>query len=428
MSSTLVKKEGNVVTLKIEVDAETFEKGVQEAYQKNKQKFNIPGFRKGKAPRKLIEMNYGEGIFYEDAINIVFPEAYDKAIEEHKLDPVDRPSVDVEDIEKGKTVVFTADVTVMPEVKLGEYKGIEVEKTEYNVTEEEVEAELKRMQERNARVADAGDRPVKQGDILTIDYSGFVGEEQFEGGTAQNQTLEIGSGRFIPGFEEQLVGKNKEEEVEVKVTFPEEYHSEELEGKDAIFKVVIHEIKEKELPALDDEFAKDVSEFDTLEELKADIENRLKKQAEQKEKTENENKVVEKVAELCEVDIPEVMIERQIDDDVNDFAYRLRYQGLEFEKYLELTGTQIEELREQFRPNADKFVKADLVLEAISEKEGIEATEEELDKELEDFAKSYNQDADKFKASLKAKDLEYIKKGIIKRKTVEFLAKEAKLS
>lgn len=428
MSSTLVKKEGNVVTLKIEVDAETFEKGVQEAYQKNKQKFNIPGFRKGKAPRKLIEMNYGEGIFYEDAINIVFPEAYDKAIEEHKLDPVDRPSVDVEDIEKGKTVVFTADVTVMPEVKLGEYKGIEVEKTEYNVTEEEVEAELKRMQERNARVADAGDRPVKQGDILTIDYSGFVGEEQFEGGTAQNQTLEIGSGRFIPGFEEQLVGKNKEEEVEVKVTFPEEYHSEELEGKDAIFKVVIHEIKEKELPALDDEFAKDVSEFDTLEELKADIENRLKKQAEQKEKTENENKVVEKVAELCEVDIPEVMIERQIDDDVNDFAYRLRYQGLEFEKYLELTGTQIEELREQFRPNADKFVKADLVLEAISEKEGIEATEEELDKELEDFAKSYNQDADKFKASLKAKDLEYIKKGIIKRKTVEFLTKEAKLS
>ncbi|SCG82108.1 Trigger factor TF [Proteiniborus sp. DW1] len=428
MSSSVVKKENNVVTLKIEVDAETFEKGVQQAYQKNKHRFNIPGFRKGKAPRKIIEMNYGEGIFYEDAINIVFPEAYDKAIEEHKLDPVDRPTVDVEDIEKGKAVVFTADVTVMPEVKLGEYKGIEVEKSEYNVTEEEVEAELKTMRERNARIVDAGDRPVKQGDILTIDYSGFVGEEQFEGGTAQNQTLEIGSGRFIPGFEDQLVGKNKEEEVEVKVTFPEEYHAENLAGKDAIFKVIIHEIKEKELPALDDEFAKDVSEFDTLDELKADIMNRLKKQAEQREKAENENKVVEKVAELCEVDIPEVMIDRQIDDDINDFAYRLRYQGLEFEKYLELTGTQIEDLREQFKPNAEKFVKADLVLAAISEKEGIEATEEELNKELEDFAKSYNQDADKFKASLKANDLEYIKKGIIKRKTVEFLVREAKLS
>ncbi|MFA5523740.1 MAG: trigger factor [Tissierellales bacterium] len=428
MISTLVKKEGNVVTLKIEVEAEVFEKGVQEAYQKNRQKFNISGFRKGKAPRKLIEMNYGEGIFYEDAINIVFPEAYDNAIEEHKLDPVDRPSVDVDDIEKGKTVVFTADVTVMPEVKLGEYKGVEIEKADYKVTEEDVEAELKKTQERNARIIDAGDRPVKQGDILTIDYSGFVGDEQFEGGTAQNQTLEIGSGRFIPGFEEQLVGKNKDEEIEVKVTFPEEYHSEDLEGKDAIFKAVIHEIKEKEIPSLDDEFAKDISEFDTLDELKTDIMNKLRKQAEEKEKTENENKVVDKVIELCEVDIPEVMVERQIDDDVNEFAYKLRYQGLEFEKYLELTGTQMEDLREQFRPNAEKFVKADLVLELISEKEAIEATEEELNAELEGFAKSYNQDAEKFKASLKDKDLEYIKKGIIKRKTIEFLLNEAKLS
>ncbi len=428
MSSTFVKKENNTVTLKFEVDAETFEKGVQQAYLKNKQRFNIPGFRKGKAPRKIIEMSYGEGIFYEDAINIVFPEAYDKAIEEHKLDPVDRPSVDVEDIEKGKTVVFTADVTVMPEVKLGEYKGVEVEKTEYNVTEEEVEAELKRMQERNARIADAGDRPVKQGDILTIDYSGFVGEEQFEGGTAQNQPLEIGSGRFIPGFEDQLVGKNKEEEVEVKVTFPEEYHAEELAGKDAIFKVVIHEIKEKELPALDDEFAKDVSEFDTLDELKNDIMSKLQKQAEDRAKVEVENKVIEKVVEACEVDIPEVMIDRQVDDDINDFAYRLRYQGLEFEKYLELTGSKIEDLREQFKPNAEKLVRADLVLEAISEKEGIEVADEELNEELEDIAKQYNQDVAKFKANIKGDDLEYIKKGIIKRKTVEFLANEAKLS
>lgn len=428
MSSTFVKKEGNIVTLKIEVDAETFEKGVQQAYLKNKPKFNIPGFRKGKVPRKIIEMNYGEGVFYEDAINIVFPEAYDKAIDEHNLDPVDRPSVDIEEIEKGKPVVFTVDVTVKPEVKLGEYKGIEIEKSEYNVTEEDLEAELKRMQERNARIIDAGDRSVKQGDILTIDYSGFVGEEQFEGGTAQNQPLEIGSGRFIPGFEEQLVGKNKEEEVEVKVTFPEEYHAEELAGKDAIFKVIIHEIKEKELPALDDEFAKDVSEFDTLDELKNDIKNRLQKQAEDKAKAENENKVVEKVVEACEVVIPEVMFERQIDNDINDFAYRLRYQGLEFKKYLELTGTKIEDLRKQFKPNAEKFVKADLVLEAVSEKEGIEATEEELNEELENIAKQYNQDVDKLKANIKGDELEYIKKGIIKRETIEFLVKEAKLS
>lgn len=428
MSSTIVKKENNIVTLQIQVDAETFEKGVQQAYTKNRHRFNVPGFRKGKTPRKIIEMNYGEGVFYEDAINIVFPEAYDKAIEEHKLNPVDRPTIDIEEIEKGKPVVFTADVTVKPEVKLGEYKSIEVEKVEYNVTEEDLEKEIKGMQERNARIVDAGHRPVKQGDMLTIDYSGFADGEQFEGGTAQNQPLEIGSGRFIPGFEEQLIGKNKDEEVEVNVKFPEEYHAEDLAGKDAIFKVVIHEIKEKELPELDDEFAKDVSEFDTLEELRNDTMNKLQKQAEAKMKAEQENKVIEKVVEGCEIDIPEVMIEKQIDDDINDFAYRLRYQGLEFEKYLELTGMEIEEIREQFRPNAEILVRTDLVLEAISEKEGIDASEEELNEELESIAKQYNQDVDKFKSSIKDEDLEYIKMGIIKRKTVELLVKEAKLS
>ncbi|SDZ08337.1 trigger factor [Proteiniborus ethanoligenes] len=428
MSSTIVKKENNIVTLQIQVDAETFEKGIQQAYTKNRHRFNVPGFRKGKTPRKIIEMNYGEGVFYEDAINIVFPEAYDKAIEEHKLNPVDRPTIDIEEIEKGKPVVFTADVTVKPEVKLGEYKSIEVEKVEYNVTEEDLEKEIKGMQERNARIVDAGHRPVKQGDMLTIDYSGFADGEQFEGGTAQNQPLEIGSGRFIPGFEEQLIGKNKDEEVEVNVKFPEEYHAEDLAGKDAIFKVVIHEIKEKELPELDDEFAKDVSEFDTLEELRNDTMNKLQKQAEAKMKAEQENKVIEKVVEGCEIDIPEVMIEKQIDDDINDFAYRLRYQGLEFEKYLELTGMEIEEIREQFRPNAEILVRTDLVLEAISEKEGIDASEEELNEELESIAKQYNQDVDKFKSSIKDEDLEYIKMGIIKRKTVELLVKEAKLS
>lgn len=428
MSSTIVKKENNIVTLQIQVDADTFEKGIQQAYLNNKHRFNMPGFRKGKTPRKIIEMNYGEGVFYEDAINIVFPDAYDKAIEEHKLSPVDRPTIDIEEIEKGKPIVFIADVTVKPEVKLGEYKNIEVEKVEHNVTEEDLEKEIINMQERNARIVDAGHRPVKQGDMLTIDYSGFVDGEQFEGGTAQNQPLEIGSGRFIPGFEEQLIGKNKEEEVEVNVKFPEEYHAEDLAGKDAIFKVVIHEIKEKELPELDDEFAKDISEFDTFEELKNDIMNKLQKQAESKANLEQENKIIEKVVEGCEIDIPEVMVEKQIDDDINDFAYRLRYQGLDFEKYLELTGMEIEEIREQFRPNAEILVRTDLVLETISEKEEIDATEEELNEELENIAKQYNQDVDKIKSSIKDEDLEYIKMGIIKRKTVELLVKEAKLS
>jgi trigger factor len=428
MSSTVEKKENNIVTLKIEVDAETFEKGIQQAYTKNRNKFNIPGFRKGKVPRKIIELNYGVGVFYEDAINIVFPEAYDKAIEEHKLEPVDRPVIDVDEIEKGKPVVFTAEVTVKPEVTLGEYKGIEAEKVEYNVTNDEVEAEIKKIQDKNARIIEATDRPVKEGDTLTIDYAGYVGEDQFEGGTAQNQTLEIGSGRFIPGFEEQLIGKNKDEEVEVNVKFPEEYHAEELAGKDAKFMVTIHEIKEKELPELDDEFAKDVSEFDTLEELKNDIKGKLEKQAKDKEKAENENNVVEKVVELCQVDIPEVMIERQIDNDVNDFAYRLRYQGLDIDKYFELTNTKLEDLREQLKENAGKLVKVDLVLETISENEKIDATEEELNAELENIAKQYNQDAEKFKKNLGNDDLEYIKLGIIKRKTVEFLVNNAKLS
>ncbi|RKD28974.1 trigger factor [Thermohalobacter berrensis] len=426
MSSTVLKKENNEVTLKIEVPAEKFEEGIQKAYLKNRKRFNIPGFRKGKAPKRIIEARYGKGIFYEDAINFVFPEAYSKAVDEHELEPVDRPEIDIEQIEEGKPVVFTAKVTVKPEVKLGDYTGIEVEKVEYNVTEEDVEKEIERMRERNARLVEVKDRPVKEGDILTIDYEGYVDGEQFEGGTAQNQSLEIGSGRFIPGFEEQLVGKNKDEEVEVNVTFPEEYHAENLAGKDATFKVKIHEIKEKELPELDDEFAKDVSEFDTLDELKSDVKTKLEEQAKNREKAEKENKVLEKVVEGAEIDIPEVMIENQIDNELREFEYRLRFQGLDLEKYLEMTNTKREDLRDQLRPNAEKAVRTELVLEAIAEKEEIKETEEELNKELEKIAKQYNQDAEKFKKNMKADDLEYIKLGIIKRKTVEYLVENAK--
>lgn len=428
MSATLVKKENNQATLKIEVDAQKFEEGIQKAYLQNRGKFNIPGFRKGKAPRKIIELQYGVGVFYEDAINYVFPEAYDKAVEELNLEPVDRPSIDIEDLEAGKPVVFTAEVTLKPEVTLGEYKGIEVEKVEYNVTKEDVDKEIQSMQERNSRLVDAGDRPVEKGDVLTIDYTGFVGEEQFEGGTAENQSLEIGSGRFIPGFEDQLVGKNKDEEVEVNVKFPEEYHAENLAGKDAKFLVKIHEIKAKELPELDDEFAKDVSEFETLDELNNDIMNKLEKQAKDKEKMEKEEKVVGKVVEASQVEIPEVMIEKQIDAEVNEFAYRLRYQGLDINKYFEITNTTMDDLRVQFKDNAEKLVKADLVLEAIAKQENIDATEEELNQELQRLADQYKQDLDKFRKSIRDEDLDYIKMGIIKRKTVESLVNSAKLS
>jgi len=292
MSSKLLKKEKNVVTLEFTVSPEEFEIAVNKAYLKAKNNINVQGFRKGKAPRHIIEKKYGKSIFYDDAMDIAIQEEYPKAVAEHKLDVIDSPKVNVEKFEEGQEIVITADVEVMPEVELPEYKGIEVERTEIKVTDEDVEKELKAVQEKNARIVEVTDRAVQNGDFLTIDYAGFVGDEQFEGGTAENQALEIGSNTFIPGFEEQLIGKNKDEEVEVNVTFPEEYHSEELKGKAAVFKVKIHEIKSKELPAVDDEFAKDISEFDTLEELKADTRANLEKKALDQIKINNDNNVI----------------------------------------------------------------------------------------------------------------------------------------
>lgn len=426
MNSTIEKKENNKVSLRIEVSYEDFEKEIQKAYNKNKSRFNVPGFRKGKVPRKIIETNYGEGVFYEDAINSVFPTVYEEAIKEHKLDPIDRPSLDLEDIKKGEPVFLLVDVEVTPEVKLGDYKGVEVEKEEITVSDEDVENELKNIQERNARVVEIEDRAAENGDILTIDYSGSVDGEEFEGGTAKNQTLELGSNSFIPGFEEQLVGANSGDEVDVKVTFPDEYHSEDLSGEDAIFKVKVHEIKAKDLPELDDELAKDVSEFDTLDELKADIKKSLEEKAEKQEKANYENAVIEKVCEGAEVLVPEVLVEGQIDSNVREFGQRISYQGLDLDKYLELTGIKMSDFREQFKEDAEKLVKADLVLEAISEKESIEATEEEVEKELEDIAKQYNQKVEDVKEKFSQDDLDYIKMGIIKRKTIEFLVENAK--
>lgn len=426
MNSVLEKKENNKAFFSIEIGEDEFEKAIQRAYLKNRNRFSVPGFRKGKVPRKIIEMNYGEGIFYEEALNSLLPEAYDKAVVDLGLEPVDTPEVDIEQLEKDKPVIVKVEVTIKPEVKLGDYKGIEVEKVEYNVTDEDVDKELKTIQEMNGRIIDAGDRETKEGDILTIDFEGYVDGEKFEGGSAENQVLEIGSNRFIPGFEEQLIGKKKGEEVEVKVTFPEDYFEESLKGKEALFKVTIHEIKEKELPALDDEFAKDVSEFDTLEEYKESIRERLEKEAKNKEELEMENRIIDKVVELAEMDIPEVMIDRQVENEIAEFDYRLRMQGLDINQYLSLTNTNIEDFKEQVRPVAEKKVKADLVLDAIAKAENIEVTEEDIDKELERLAKEYNQeDVDKFKENMRKGDLEYLKAGIIRDKTIELLVENA---
>ena len=428
MSSKVEKIENNTATLEIEVSSEQFEKGVNRAYKKNAGRFNIPGFRKGRAPRFIIERHYGEGIFYEDAINEVCPGAYQDAVEEHSLQPVDRPEIDIVQIEKGKPFIFKAVVTVKPEVTLGEYDGIEVEKKEYPVTDEDVEKELDNMRESGARMVTVEDRAAQKDDMVMIDYKGFVDGEQFEGGSAENQSLVLGSGHFIEGFEDQLIGAKAGDSVTVKVKFPEDYQAEHLAGKDAEFQVEVREIKEKELPDLDDEFAKDVSELDTLEELKTDIREKLEEKAQQRAKNELENEVIKKAAELTEVDIPDVMIEKQIDTMIRDFEIQLMYQGLKLEDYLKHMGNSKDDLRNNLRKDAKERVKTQLMLEKISETEGIIETEEELDHEIEKLAKQYKQeDEDKFKKSLGEDELNYIKESIIIRKTAELLVEKASI-
>lgn len=421
MNSKLEKVENNVATLEITVSPEKLEEGMMKSYLKNVKKFNIPGFRKGKAPRKIIERHYGEGIFYEDAINIICPDAYDEAVKDHNLDPVDRPEIDIIEIESGKGLVFKAAVTVKPEVELGQYKGIEAEKKEYNVTDEDVNKEIEAMREKNARLVEVNDRAVKNGDITIIDFKGFVDDNQFEGGTSENYRLEIGSGQFIPGFEEQLIGGELGKEIDVNVKFPEEYNSEELKGKPALFKVVVKEIKEKQLVDLDDEFAKDVSEFDTLEELKEDIRKKQEENAKRLEKQNYEDEVINKVVENATVDIPEVMIDAQINIMLRDFDYQLRYQGLSLDNYLKYMNMDIDKLKESYKDVATKRVKSQLVLEKIAEIEGVAATEEDMDSEIEKTAERYKQDLDKFKKTLKEDEISYIKDGIIIQKTIDFL-------
>ena len=428
MSAKLEQLEKNVVKLTIEVDAATFEVGMQKSFKKNANQFSVQGFRKGKAPRHIVERLYGEYVLYDDAVNFVIPDAYDKAVEELNLTPVDRPEVDVEQIGNGQNLIFTATVTVKPEVVLGEYKGIKVKKAKFPVTDADVDAELQKVAEQNSRLVSVTDRPVKEQDTAYIDFEGFVDGVAFEGGKGENYPLVIGSGSFIPGFEEQLIGAELGQEVEVKVTFPEEYHSADLQGKEAVFKCKVNEIKYKELPTIDDEFIQDISEFDTVDAYKADVKDKLEKEAKEKADRENENNVVAKVTELSEIDLPQVMVERQIDAHIRDIEQRLMYQGMPLDQYLEMIGQTRADLRAQFAENAEKQVRTQLTIEAISKAESIEATEEEVDAKIAELAESYKQTAEEMKKMLNEDDYAFLKDQIVYEKTIAFLVKNAKLT
>ena len=397
MSVQVENLEKNMAKLTIEVSAEEFEKAVQNAYLRSRGKITIPGFRKGKAPRVMIEKMYGAGIFFEDAANALIQAEYPKAADESGLEIVSQPEIDVVQIEKGKSFIFTAEVAVKPEVTLGEYKGLEVEVSPADVTEEEIAAELKREQENNSRTIDVDDRAVADGDMVTLDFEGFVDGVAFEGGKGENYPLTIGSGAFIPGFEEQLIGAEAGKEVEVNVTFPQEYHAPELAGKAATFKCTVHEIKAKELPELDDEFASEISEFDTLDELKADIKAKIKEQKNADGKRQKEDQAMEQAVENATMDIPEAMIETQVRQMADDFAQRMQQQGLSMEQYFQFTGMTAEKMLEELRPQAVKRIQTRLVLEAIVKAENIEITDERIDEELAKMAEAYKMEVEKLK-------------------------------
>ena len=419
--------EKNLQKLTFEVSAEEFEKAIDRAYIKNKSKFNIPGFRKGKAPKSIVIKNYTKAVFYDDALNDVLPEAYEAALKESGLDVVARPEFDVEEIKDGEPVVFTALVTTRPEVKLGEYKGIEVEKVDYTVSDEDVDKEINSARERNARMISVDDRAVESGDIAVIDFEGFVDDVAFEGGKGENYELEIGSNTFIPGFEDQIIGAKIDDLIDVNVTFPEEYHSEELKGKPAVFKVKVNEIKVRELPELDDDFASEVSEFDTLAEYKADVRAKLEEKAKEKAESEIKNKVIEKAIENAEFDLPDKMVDGQIDNMINDMAQRLSYQGMSLDMYMQYTGQTVDQMREVYRDQAKKDVSASLVIDAIRKAEGIEVSPEEIEMNLVDMAKKYNMELDKLKELISEPEMENMEKDMALNKTVEMLANNAKV-
>ena len=416
-------KNANEIKMEITIEAEKFENAIKKVYFKNAKYFNIPGFRKGKAPQAIVEKYYGKEIFYEDAFNEIAGEEYEKAIEESKVEVVGRPQIDIVKMEKGQDLVFTAIVATKPEVELGKYKGIEIEKIEYNVEETDIENNLKQMQEKNARVITV-ETPVENGNIAVIDFEGFVDGKAFEGGKGENYSLEIGSGSFIPGFEDQVIGMKIDEEKDINVKFPDEYFSKDLAGKDATFKVKVHEIKKKELPELDDEFAKDVSEFDTLKELKDSIKERLVKENEQKAKYEKEDAVMKVVTEGMKADIPAGMVEVEVDNMVKDMEQRMSYQGLKLEQYLKMLNKTEAEFRKDYEPQAIEAIKSRLALEAIIKAEKIEATEKDVKEKLEEMAKNYGKTAEELEKNDNVK--EYIKQGIENEKAIEFLVENSK--
>ena len=388
MSLQVEKLEKNMAKLTIEASAEDLEKAIEQAYQKQKKQISIPGFRKGKVPRQMVEKMYGKEVFYEDAANALIPDAYDKALEECEEDIVSSPKIEVTQIEAGKPFIFTATVALKPEVKLGKYKGVKVDKIDTTVTDEEVDAEINKERENNARNITVEDRPVKDGDMTTLDFEGFVDGVAFEGGKGENYDLTIGSNSFIPGFEDQLIGAKIDEELDVNVTFPEDYHAKDLAGKAAVFKCTVHSISVKELPELDDEFAQEVSEFDTLDEYKADVKKNLEEKKAADAKTAKENAAVDKAVENAQMDIPEPMIDSQVEQMINDYARRLQSQGLSMEQYMQFTGTTMDALKEQVRPQALTQIKTRLVLEKIAEVEDIQISDEKLDEELAKMAES----------------------------------------
>ena len=418
--------EKNMAKLTIEASAEEFENAMEKAYQKNKNKIQIQGFRKGKAPRALIEKMYGPSIFYEDAANEIIPEAYEKAATESKLEIVSRPEIDIVQVEKGKSFIFTAEVAIKPEVKLGQYKGLVVAKKEVEVTDEEIMAKLEQEREKNARIVTVEDRSIQDGDIAVIDFEGFVDGKAFEGGKGEDYSLTIGSHTFIDNFEEQLIGKNVGDNVDVNVTFPENYHAEDLAGKPALFKVTVKEIKVKELPELNDDFAQDVSEFDTLDEYKESIKATIKENKEKQLKTEKENELVDKVIEGAEMDIPEPMVEMQVNRMAEDFAQRLRYQGLSIDNYLKYTGMSGQQFIDSLRPQALKNIKTRLVLEAVAKQEQIQVTDEELNKELEELAKAYKMEVDKLKEAVSERELEQMREDLAVGKALDLIVAESK--
>jgi trigger factor len=425
MSAKFEKLEGNQGVLTVEVDAEKVNESLDSAFKKVVKQVNVPGFRKGKMPRPLFEKRFGVESLYQDAIDLMLPDAYTAAIEETGIDPVDRPEIDVEQIEKGKPFIFTAKVIVKPEVKLGEYKGIEVEKFDTTVTDEDVDNEIKGLQEKQAELVVKEEGKAELGDTVVMDFEGFVDDEAFEGGKADNYSLELGSGQFIPGFEEQLVGLGTGESKDVEVSFPEEYHATELAGKPAVFKVTLHEIKGKELPELDDEFAKDVDdEVETLDALKEKIKSRLEHDKKHQEEHHIQDTVVEKATAASEIDVPEIMFENEVDRMLQEFEQRLQMQGMNLELYFQFSGQNEQALRDQMKEEAEQRVRGSLTLEAIGKAENIEASEEELNEELEKMSSQYNMTVENIRAALG--NLDALKGDIVARKTVQFLVDNSK--